>query len=463
MPTILWILIIFAILFIVAQASRKIFKTDIFLGLFIMTKTRRFIPFLDKLAKPKKTLNVLADIGIVLGFGSFGLDYVLKDKLTQNYKRVLLFIISSVIFTYIYYIFLHMMFSNNPIISTSFIYFMAFLSGIMGLSGFTLASLVFSAYDIIVKLFAGTASTACPGVGLVIPGVKMPKVDLLIPWYGWIILIISAIIHEFAHGTMLRTIKAKVKSMGFILAGVLPLGAFVEPDDKQLAKKKNRSVIRMLSAGPTSNAILAIVFLIIYLLIVPGISDYSRSIAIERESYLYVHQVDENISVCGTVFESPAYGVLEKGDLILSVNDRPIRNRYDLMGATKLDFENKFVVKNQETDEEREVYLTPNEMGRMGFTYNVGYDPSYVIPQKYYWYKHILAIILWTAVLNFLIATVNFLPTFPFDGGMMSKIIFEGYLPKKKRDEKKRMKMIARFFGTLIVILLLLNIIPYFF
>lgn len=428
-----------------------------------MTKTRRFIPFLDRLAKPKKLLNTLTDIGVVIGFGSFGLDYILKEKIKSKLYRFLLFVFSGILFTYIYYILIGILLSNNPLISSGFLIIMAVLSGLMGLSGFTLASLVYSAYDIIVKLFAGTVASACPGVGLVVPGVKMPKVDLLIPWYGWIILIISAIIHEFAHGTMLRTIKAKVKSMGFILAVVFPLGAFVEPDDKEIEKKKSRSVIRMLSAGPTSNTIIAVIFIIIYLLIAPGISSYSKSIAIERESYLFVHSVDENISVCGTVFESPAYGFLEKNDLILSINDVKINNRYDLLSATKLETENKFIVRNMDTNIEREVYLTPNEMGRLGFTYNVGYDSDYQIPKKYYWYRTLLSVILWTAILNFLIATVNFLPTFPFDGGWMAKIIFEGYLPKKKNDEKKRMRRVARFFGTLIVILLLLNILPYFF
>jgi len=463
MTTILWIIIIFASLFILANLSKKIFKTDIYLGLFIMIKTRRFIPFLDKLAKPKKLLNIITDVGIVIGFGAFGLDYVLKEKIKSKFKRLLIFILSSIIFTYIFYFGLGLMLKSNPMVSANFLWFMAVLSGVMGLSGFTLSSLVFSAYDIIIKLFAGSVSSACPGVGLVIPGVKMPKVDLLIPWYGWIILIFSAIIHEFSHGAMLRTLKAKVKSMGFILAGFFPLGAFVEPDDKELDKKKNRSVIRMLSAGPTSNVIIAIVFILIYLLITPGIANYSQSIAVQRESNLYIYSVDQNISVCGTVFDSPAYGVVDVNSQIYSVNDKLIKNRYDLVSATKLDYDNKFVFRNKDTNVFSEVYLKPNEMGRLGFTYNVSYDPSFVIPQKYYWYKTILSIVLWTAVLNFLIATVNFLPTFPFDGGLMSKIIFEGYLPKKKQNEKKRMKKIARFFGILIVVLLLLNILPYFF
>lgn len=459
MSGLLWIIIIFASLFILAQLSRKIFKTDIFLGIFIMIKTRRFIKYLDRFARPKRLLNILSDIGLVLGFGSFGLDYLFRKKLKIS-QRLGLFILSGLIFSFLYFFALKEILGSNPLISGNFVIFMAILSGILGLAGFTLASLVFSAYDIIIKLFAGKASAACPGVGLVIPGVKMPKVDLLIPWYGWLILIFSAIIHELAHGTMLRTIKAKVKSMGFILAGILPLGAFVEPDEKEMERKKDSSLVRMYTSGPTSNAIIAVIFFIIFLLFAPTVSDLSRSIAMERESSIIIHSIDQNMTVCGSVFESPAYGVLNEGDKLVSINDRPIRNRYDMMNATSIDKENKFVLVNN--GEERIEYLKPNDMGRLGFTYDIEFDPDYVIPQKYYWYSTILSVVLWTAVLNFLIATVNFLPTFPFDGGGISRIIFSEYFPKKM-SKKKKMKRIARFFGILIVLLLLLNIIPYFF
>jgi membrane-associated protease RseP (regulator of RpoE activity) len=471
MSSILWIILIVAIFILTAKLSKLFFKTDTYLGFLIMIKTRRFIPFLDKLAKHKKLLNILTDIGIVFGFGAFGLDYLYREKLAKKknilksykiIKRVLVFIISTIIFSIIGYFGTLSLLNNNPLITGGFVYFIVILTGIMGLSGFTIASLVFSAYDIVIKLFQGTAGTACPGVGLVIPGVKMPKIDLFIPWYGWIILIVSAIIHEFSHGALLRTVKAKVKSMGFILATILPLGAFVEPDEKDLSKKKNRSIMRMYSAGPMSNVILAIIFLIIMLLITPTISNYSNQLSEDKNDFLYVSSIQEKTEICGSVYDSPSYGVLKPNDKILSINQIPIRSSQDMLNATKLNSNNVFVVKNMDTNKVRIEYLIPNEMGKFGFTLAVQSDPNFKIPFKYYFYKHSLAIVLWTAILNFLIATVNYLPTFPFDGGGMSKIIFSDYL-NKKNSEKKRMSKVSRFFGTLIVILLLLNIIPYFF
>jgi len=103
----------------------------------------------------------------------------------------------------------------------------------------------------------------------------------------------------------------------------------------------------------------------------------------------------------------------------------------------------------------------PNELGKLGFTAEPILKENYVKPPKYNFYKNLYNIIFWFALLNFVIATVNFLPTIPFDGGFMSQVIFSEYL-NKKTPKKKRMKKVSKFFGTLIILLLILNIIPYF-
>jgi membrane-associated protease RseP (regulator of RpoE activity) len=83
----------------------------------------------------------------------------------------------------------------------------------------------------------------------------------------WIIIIaILAITHEFAHGIFARLYKIKVKSTGFGFLGPLPL-AFVELDDKQMAKKKNKAQLSVLSAGSFSNFVFLIIFGLIFLLI----------------------------------------------------------------------------------------------------------------------------------------------------------------------------------------------------
>ncbi len=92
------------------------------------------------------------------------------------------------------------------------------------------------------------------------------KLDFLPPFYFtyWIIIIaIIAISHEFSHGIFAAYDKIKIKSTGFgFFPFFLPvfLAAFVELDEKKMAKKKIHSQLSILSAGTFANVLTAILF-----------------------------------------------------------------------------------------------------------------------------------------------------------------------------------------------------------
>lgn len=92
------------------------------------------------------------------------------------------------------------------------------------------------------------------------------KLDFLPPFYFtyWILIIaIVAISHEFAHGIFAAHDKIKIKSTGFgFFPFFLPifLAAFVELDEKNMAKKKIHSQLSILSAGTFANVLTAILF-----------------------------------------------------------------------------------------------------------------------------------------------------------------------------------------------------------
>lgn len=98
------------------------------------------------------------------------------------------------------------------------------------------------------------------------------KLNFLPPFYFiyWIIIIaIVAISHEFAHGIFAARNKVKIKSTGFgFFPFFLPifLAAFVELDEKRMAKKKILPQMAVLSAGTFANTLVAIFFLGILLL-----------------------------------------------------------------------------------------------------------------------------------------------------------------------------------------------------
>ena len=86
----------------------------------------------------------------------------------------------------------------------------------------------------------------------------IPGVNPLIPvGYGLLALIVALVIHEGAHGVMAYVGRMRVKSLGLV-AFVIPIGAFVEPDEEDLARATTREKNRLFAAGPTSNVFLAL-------------------------------------------------------------------------------------------------------------------------------------------------------------------------------------------------------------
>lgn len=115
---------------------------------------------------------------------------------------------------------------------------------------------------ILVALSAYVASTSplVTPVGakevLVLPGIN-PYVPFI---YGLIGLIIAVVAHEFSHGIIARVMGFKVKALGLLFI-VIPMGAFMEPDEKEVEKGSRIARMRMFSAGPVMNFLLAFLFI----------------------------------------------------------------------------------------------------------------------------------------------------------------------------------------------------------
>ncbi|MGB1696977.1 MAG: site-2 protease family protein [Thermoplasmatota archaeon] len=92
---------------------------------------------------------------------------------------------------------------------------------------------------------------------LIIPGVN-PFVPL---WYGLIALIITLVVHESGHGIVALANKMRLKSLGLLMA-VVPVGAFVEPDEDDLTKAPRRARLRVYAAGPMMNFVFATITII---------------------------------------------------------------------------------------------------------------------------------------------------------------------------------------------------------
>lgn len=94
--------------------------------------------------------------------------------------------------------------------------------------------------------------------------IGIPGLNPIIPiWYGILALVVALVVHEFTHGILTRVAKSRIVSLGLVFL-VVPMGAFVEPDEEELKVMKKRKRSRMFASGPTSNLIVALICSLIF-------------------------------------------------------------------------------------------------------------------------------------------------------------------------------------------------------
>ncbi len=112
--------------------------------------------------------------------------------------------------------------------------------------------------------FSPEQKAAIPGpeIALVLPGIN-PILPLDYIGYILLALVIAIIAHEFSHGILTFAQKLKVKSLG-ILYLVVPIGAFVEPDEEELKNAETKKRMRVYAAGPLANFVVVIISLLLF-------------------------------------------------------------------------------------------------------------------------------------------------------------------------------------------------------
>lgn len=136
------------------------------------------------------------------------------------------------------------------------------LFGYIGVGAGFVGLLVIS-YVLVKNLIDLITNPAIPsGVSLVLPGLNVPGLGILPFWYWLGAIFLIALVHEFAHGVVARAHNIEVKNTGIVLFGPI-IGAFVEPNEKKMAKEKDIVQYSILAAGAFSNVILAVLAVVL--------------------------------------------------------------------------------------------------------------------------------------------------------------------------------------------------------
>jgi membrane-associated protease RseP (regulator of RpoE activity) len=428
-----------------------------------MVKTKKFIGFIEVISR-FRLWDILADLGLVIGFGAIAVDYLWGRNLS-TIKRILLDLFAGAILFSLFFIPTGFFLSGPENLVWLTLFSLSFALG--GLMLLAIAVLVFQAVDIFAKFGAG--KKPCPGVAPVIPGLQIPNVPIAPPMYVWLVFLVILVVHEFSHGALIRRANARLKSVGLLLAGVLPIGAFVEPDEEEIKLKSERQQLRIFAIGPMANLYSIPIFIIIsnllLLAVAPAFGPYVEGIQMNAKiESVVVTTVLDDYEICGDTFKSPAMGQVEEGWLLKEYNGVNLDSFHSLSRAISSGDGNVSLVLETETGEIVKRTLEKNQHNTIGLTTEWKFVPGTEPPLEYNLLSSLLktysGFLTWLILLSFAIALVNFLPIAVFDGARIARIMllpYFGFLNMSKEDTEK---FIGRFFLWLVAGLLILNAWP---
>ncbi|MEM2121124.1 MAG: site-2 protease family protein [Candidatus Woesearchaeota archaeon] len=152
---------------------------------------------------------------------------------------------------------------------------------------------------------------------LVLPGTIIPGIGKLNFTFWLITIFVVALAHESAHGIVSLAHKIRVKSSGIVFFGPI-IGAFVEPEEKEISKSKDIVQYSIFAAGPFANIILSIIIMFIISLFL---------------NPLYIKLTTEaGISFTSIQKDFPAEKAgLKEGIIINKINNQSIKNYNDFL------------------------------------------------------------------------------------------------------------------------------------
>ncbi len=355
---------------------------------FILLKSRKGRSFFSRISR-WKGWEFIGDLGFGVVMGLLVIKFLKWKPLKY---RIVIFIISAILISMILFLYPFSIsfltesmgaMSKEVKAPPAHLLIIPYATGLMGTAYISIISSALHTTIKLIDYFVNGGEKVNQGATLILPGINIPLVE------GILALAVVLIVHEGSHAVQMALAKIPLKSSGLVLFGILPVGAFVEPDEKRLSASSPKNKVRIASGGPFANIVLGILFGLVFMLFLNLTSDYS---------------------VDGCMVLS---GVLQKGTVIYSINEEACCNLTFKPNET-------LHLKTNKGD----ITVKTDENGKIGILcMNVGKE--YLA--RYYennFLNFMYSFIGLCFALNAVVGLINLLPIALFDGSMIVKAVF---------------------------------------
>lgn len=270
---------------------------------------------------------------------------------------------------------------------------------------------------IVVVAIVGAIFQGQQGAALILPtagGFEYPTSAILgVPFWFWLVSIFVVLtVHEPMHAIFSRLAGVPVKSWGIMTFLVVPLGAFVDPDERKISRLKVMQKLKIFAGGSFGNFLTAGVFLL--LIIAAGMTMFQ-------------------LDVVQTTPGTPAGEAGIEGTLV-AVGGSEIRNVGDLSAVLDRTPPGSEVTVITDRGEYKVTTISDPSGGPgsyLGVSLQSALRPQYAEHSAVVF--TLLQLFRWLFIFNMGVGAINMLPIRPLDGGH----VYYTLLQKLFKDDRK--------------------------